>query len=75
MSYKQLEAEFPENMIKTAIEACRAIIEEDDEQHSYVGNVEEFIPHSWVIAAVCVAMQESYRSGYADCFAKYGSDK
>lgn len=75
MSYKQLEEEFPEHMIKTAIDVIRACIEDDDEKHSYVGNVEEFLPHSYVVAAICVSIQESYRSGYADCFAKYGSNK
>lgn len=72
MSYQQLEEHFPPEMIKTAIQAIRACAEDDDEKHSYIGNVEEFIPHSYVVAAVCVAIQESYRQGYADCYAKYG---
>jgi hypothetical protein len=72
MSYNQLRESFPEHMINTAVEVIRACIEDDDEKHSYVGNVEEFIPHSYVVAAVCIAMQESYKSGYADCFARHG---
>lgn len=70
MSYEQLNESFPDHMIKTAIEVIRACADEDDEKHDYVGNVEEFMPHSYVVAAVCIAMQESYRSGYADCFSR-----
>jgi hypothetical protein len=72
MSYKNLENHFPEDLIKTAIEVARACIQDMEAEHEYVGNVEEFIPHDWVIASICVSMQESYKSGYANCFAKYG---
>lgn len=72
MSYEQLENYFPEHMIQAALDVARACIQDTEEKHDYVGNVEEFMPHDWVIASICVSIQESYKQGYATCFAKYG---
>jgi hypothetical protein len=56
-------------MIETAVAVLRSCAEEDDEQHDYIPQgetIQDFIPHSWAVAAVCIAMKESYRQGYAD---------
>lgn len=72
MSLQQLQQTFPDHLIQLAIDVCRSCLEDDDQQYFYVGNVEEFMPHPWVLASVIVAVQESYKNGYSDAFAKYG---
>jgi hypothetical protein len=63
MSYKTLRESFPEHMIETAIACIKACAED-------VGVTENYEPDVQSVAAVCIAMQESYRQGYADCYNK-----